>query len=88
MMRMLDELEEEVTAYMVAVNRDNFSEKYDGLTDILLSFRDRGLKKEAALSVLVVVDEKLDVDRYQEDVIIEVCNLLEGYGRPSKRIIW
>lgn len=87
-MQILEELEQEIMTYIGIIHRENFSKKYDGLVDILLSFRHRGVKKEEVESVLTAICDKDGLDEYQEEVIIEVANRLIGYCRPSARIDW
>ena len=80
-------LKHELIQYLEAVDRGNFSWKYDGIIDVVLKYRDLGITKN---DVLIVINDlgTIQMDDYKEDVFLELSNRLYGYCSSINYIDW
>lgn len=85
--RLQTKLKDELIQYLDKVVKNNFTDKYDGIIDIVLKYRDLGMTKD---EVLIVINDigQIEMDDYKEDVFLELSNRLYGYCPPSRDIDW
>jgi len=85
--RLQTKLKDELIQYLDEVVKNNFKDKYDGIIDIVLKYRDLGMTKD---EVLIVINDvgQIEMDDYKEDVFLELSNRLYGYCTPSNYINW
>ena len=87
-MKALDQFKQEFISHLKTVTRENFSQKYEPAIDILKGYRGKGIDKDQMLSAFLKINDELQLDDYQDEVLLEVSCCLEGYTSPGKVIEW
>ncbi|MDJ1473700.1 hypothetical protein QNI19_38580 [Cytophagaceae bacterium DM2B3-1] len=87
------ELANKILLLLQEITKDNFYRYYSEIEKVILPYKDEGLTKEDVLEVLNdCVKEKrylkIDLDDYQEEVVVEIVNCLTGFCPPHRRIDW
>lgn len=80
-------LKVEILLYLNAVNKSNFFESYDGLVAIIFQFKALGLSKDAVKDVVCEIC-KMQLNDWQDEVIMEISNRLYDYCSPCNSINW
>jgi hypothetical protein len=83
----IKKLRAEVLEFLLSVNKDNFGLKYDELVAIVVSYKGE-IDKDIADKLLSEIYQTEDLDEYQKEVVMEICNRLIGYCSPTYDIDW
>ena len=81
-------LKKKVIDFLATINEDNFSSSYDQLLDILLSEGLFKSNKSLVINILKEVDNTLELDKYQEEVFLEISSRIEGLSSEAKNVQW
>jgi GNAT superfamily N-acetyltransferase len=78
---MTEEFIQSVRNYLDTVNRDNFSEKYDGLVYIVKEYNKKGLGKKTIEFALYNYYRGFgdSLNTCREEVLLEICNRVGGF---------
>lgn len=80
-----DRFKEEVERFLIGVSSETLDKSYGELVDILLAYKGL-LTKDDVYAVFSFMDKESKLNRWQEEVIWEISNRLEGHCRPGKEI--
>jgi len=78
----------DIQNYLLEVDSDNFSQKYDGLILIITKYNEKGLGKLTIISSLnQFYDDYSEIlTVYQDEVYLEVINCILGFCTISQQI--
>lgn len=85
---MEDGLIKNMWEYLQGITAENFSQKYDGLVTIIISYNEKGVGKQSIESTLFKFYNDYDgvMTVCQDEVFLEICNCVEGFCPPYKQI--
>ena len=87
-MKALDQFKQEFISHLKTVTRENFYQKYEPAIDILKGYRGKGIDKGKVQAVLIDISKELNLDDYQDEVLLEVSCCLDGFTSPGNVIEW
>jgi hypothetical protein len=80
-------LKNDTLNFLKDVNKDNFTKKYGGCIDIVIKYKDEGITKDEVMKIIIEIMD-MNIDMYQEEILVEVGNRVEGFCSPGKEIKW
>ncbi len=83
----------EILCLLQEITQDNFYQYYDKMEAIVLAYKAKGLSKSDVMEVLTdnIKERKyldIDLNDFQEEVIIEIEARLVGYCPTYRRLDW
>ena len=88
----MDELitsfKDKIQNYLIAINKENFYNSYEGMICLIENYKEKGLTKD---SVSAIITEELNMpnlDQYKEEVLFEVSNRIHGFCTSTRAIKW
>lgn len=86
-MNINQEFKEEFESFIKTVEKENMLDSYSIGRDLILKYKAKGISKDSIAKILLELQEQ-ELDSYQEEIIIDMYNRIEGYSAPDNQIIW
>lgn len=77
----------ETLNFLKDINKDNFSKSYGALIEIIIKYKEKGISKNDVIQAIIEIMD-MDINIYQDEILVEVSNRLEGFCTPGKEIDW
>jgi hypothetical protein len=82
-----EKFKDSVIEYLSDINSRNFENRYEGLIDIVLNYKEQGISKQDAIDVICELGDT-DLNSGQDEILLEISCRIEGFCTKGKEITW